>query len=46
MLQDFDNSETEAVQTAINECVEIVSSVVGLGLDKAVSGVRLAVCNS
>lgn len=41
VLQDFDKKELEEINVAIQEGMDTVRAVLELGLEKAVSGVRL-----
>ncbi len=40
VLQDFSKKEKELVDVAVRESVDIVKSVLALGLERALSGVR------
>ena len=40
MLQDFSKKEKEVIDVAVEECADIVRSVLAVGLEKALSGVR------
>jgi Peptidyl-tRNA hydrolase len=41
VLQDFDKKEAEEIRVAIQEGIETIRAVLELGIEKAVSGVRL-----
>jgi peptidyl-tRNA hydrolase len=41
VLQDFPAAEADAVERAVAEGADAVCAVLGLGLEKALSGVRL-----
>ena len=40
MLQDFSKKEREVIDVAVEESADIVKSVLAVGLEKALSGVR------